>query len=452
MDRYLMHHLVEWKENVRRMPLILRGPRQVGKSHLVEQFGKIHFKQMVTVNFDLSPELKRCFVDFSPTAILNQLELTLGVTIGTYADTLLFLDEIQECPQAIQALRYFKEQLPDLPVIAAGSLLEFVINQADFRMPVGRIQYLYLRPLCFEEYLAARGFEKLAVFLREATIEEGIPEVIHQRLTQLLQEYLIIGGMPAAIVEFMATNRFQMTQAVQAALLATYRNDFGKYAKHTQHRYLQILFAKAPGLVGEHFKFAKVDAELRARELKPALSLLEMAGLVRCIYRTNGAGLPLISTRDELHYKLHFLDVGLMVKAAELPAELLLRQDFFAINRGALMEQFVGQELVAHMPPDELGALYYWSREQKGSQAEVDYVMAANGTLIPIEVKAGRTGRLKSLHLFLQEKKLAYGVKVSLDPLALEGNILSVPAYMLQSLPRLVGKYSNIPVNGGHCS
>ena len=272
-----MQQLVAWKVAPGRMPLILRGPRQVGKSYLIDQFGKSHFKQLVTVNFELNPKLKSCFSDLHPTAILNQLELMLHVTFGAEGETLLFLDEIQECPQALQALRYFKEQCPALPVIAAGSLLEFVLNSAEFRMPVGRVQYAYLRPLCFEEYLEARGFSQLVLFLREVTLEEGIPEGIHQQLLGLLQEYVIVGGMPGAVHQFITTERFQMVQSIQTALLATYRDDFGKYAKHTQYRYLQILFEKAPGLVGEQFKFSKVDDALRSRELKPALLLLESA-------------------------------------------------------------------------------------------------------------------------------------------------------------------------------
>lgn len=438
MDRYLLQNLMEWKDNPRRKPLIIRGPRQVGKSYLIEKFGKDYFKQQVIINFELSPHLKNCFNDLEPAQILNQLELTLGINLTHEPSTLLFLDEIQECPQAILALRYFKEKKIELPIIAAGSLLEFILEKAEFRMPVGRVQYLYLRPLSFEEYLIARGFSQLVSYLQNVTLTDTISDVVHQRLISLLREYIIIGGMPEVIAEFLLTERFQACQTLQESLLLTFRDDFGKYAKHTQHRYLQAVFERAPTLVGEAFSFNKVDSTLRARELKPALECLVMAGLIHLIYHTSGSGLPLISTRNDERYKLHFLDVGLMTKASRLPADLLLQENFFVLNRGSTMEQLVGQELLAYTPAEEDGSLNYWSREKKGSSAEVDYIIAVDNHVIPIEVKAGSTGRLKSLQVFLQEKKCPLGVKISTDPLAIKNNILCVPAYMIQSLPRLV--------------
>jgi predicted AAA+ superfamily ATPase len=438
MDRHILQKLIQWKNNPRRMPLIIRGPRQVGKSYLIEEFGKKFFKQHLTLNFELNPHLKNCFNDLNPIQILNQIELTLGVHITQEPSTLLFFDEIQECPQAILALRYFKEQKPDIPVIAAGSLLEFALDNAEFRMPVGRIQYLYLRPLSFEEYLIARGFSQLVSFLQAATLLEPPSEAIHQRLTSLLREYMIVGGMPNVVAEFLLTERFQACQSLQEGLLLTYRDDFGKYAKHSQHRYLQTCFERAPTLVGEDFNFSKIDPNLRARELRPALDSLVMAGLIHLIYHTSGSGLPLISTRNEQRFKLHFIDVGLMTKASRLPAAILLQEKFFTLNRGSTMEQFVGQELLAHTPAEEAGSLNYWSREKTGSSAEVDYIVAIDDHIVPIEVKAGSTGRLKSLQVFLQEKKCTLGVKISLDPLAIRNNILCVPAYMIQSLPRLV--------------
>lgn len=438
MDRYLIQPLLQWKENSRRMPLIIRGPRQVGKSYLIEEFGKKFFKQHVTINFELNPYLKTCFNDLDPTQVLNQIELTLGVKITEEPSTLLFFDEIQECPQAILALRYFKEKKPRIPIIAAGSLLEFALDKAEFRMPVGRIQYLYLRPLSFEEYLIARGFSELVSFLQNIIVTDVIPEAIHQHLTKLLREYMIIGGMPQVVEEFILTERFQSCQTLQESLLLTYRDDFGKYAKHTQHRYLQIFFERASALVGENFNFSKIDPNLRARELRPALECLKMAGLIHLIYHTSGSGLPLISTQNDQRFKLHFIDVGLMTRASRLSADILLQEKFFTLNRGSTMEQFVGQELLAYTPAEEAGSLNYWSREKTGSSAEIDYIIAIDDHIIPIEVKAGSTGRLKSLQVFLQEKKYSLGVKISMDPLGIKNNILCLPAYMIQSLPRLV--------------
>ncbi len=444
MDRYLMRDLIQWKENPRRMPLIIRGPRQVGKSYLIDAFGTKHFNQLITINFELSPHLNDCFNNLEPSKIINQIELALGITINNAPNTLLFLDEIQECPQAILALRYFKEKMPDLPVIAAGSLLEFALDKAEFRMPVGRVQYLYLRPLSFEEYLIARGFSQLVTFLHTVTLADTVPTVIHQRLMTLLREYIIVGGMPSAVAEFSLTERFQACQSLQEWLLLTFRDDFGKYASLSQHRYLKKLFERAPTLVGETFNFSKIDPNLRARELKPALECLIMSGLIHLIYHTSGSGIPLVSTRNDQRYKLHFIDVGLLTKSSQLPPSILLQENFFALNRGATMEQLVGQELLAYTPAENLGSLYYWSRDKKGSSAEVDYLVAVDDKVIPVEVKAGSTGRLKSIQVFLQENKYPLGVKISLDPLAIKNNILCLPAYMIQSLPRLVREQLNL--------
>lgn len=438
MDRHLYKKLIEWKKDPERMPLIVRGARQVGKSYLIEKLGKEQFKQIITINFELIPLAKRYFEDLNPAQIINQIELGLGVRIGDDGQTLLFLDEIQECPKAILALRYFKEQKNTVPVIAAGSLLEFTLNAEAFRMPVGRVQYLYLQPLCFEEYIMARGFTQLAVFLQNYTLTMDFPESLHMRLLELMREYMIVGGMPSAVNTFIETGRFQASQNQQQVLLSTYRDDFGKYAKQSQQRYLQTFFEKTPGLVGEKFKFSKIDPELRARELKPALEGLVMAGLIHLVYCTAASGLPLVSTRHDSHFKLLFVDVGLMVKAAQLPAELLLRADFFALNRGAVMEQLVGQELLALTPPEVGAALYCWVREKVSSMAEVDYLLAVDEHIIPIEVKAGSTGRLKSLQVFLQEKSSPLGVKISSASVTFEKNVLSVPVYMVHVLPRLV--------------
>lgn len=443
MDRYLLQNLIEWMNNPRRKPLIIRGPRQVGKSYLIEKFGKDYFKQQVTINFELQPHLKRCFLDPDPEQIINQLELTLAIRINEEPSTLLFLDEIQECPEAIVALRYFKEKKNSLLVIAAGSLLEFTLEKAEYQMPVGRVQYLYLRPLSFDEYLNARGFTQMITYLQNITLADTIPDAVHEQLIKLLREYIIIGGMPEVVAEYLATNRLQACQNIQESLLLTFRDDFGKYASHTQRRYLQIVFERAPLLVGENFNFSKIDASLRARELKPALECLIMAGLIQLIYQTSASGLPLITTRHDERYKLHFIDVGLMTKSSRIPADILLQEDFFALNRGSTMEQLVGQELLAYTPAEEQGALYYWNRDKKHSTAEVDYIIAVDNHVIPVEVKAGATGRLKSLQVFMQEKKSPLGVKISLDKLAMTNNILSVPAYMISSLPRLVRQVLN---------
>lgn len=233
------------------------------------------------------------------------------------------------------------------------------------------------------------------------------------------------------------TYDFNQCRIQQATLLSNYRQDFGKYAKHTQIKHLQRVFEKTPGLVGDHFKYAKVDPDARSKDVKSALELLQHAGLVYYIYSTAASGIPLITLMNEKKFKILFLDVGLMVYASRAEAELLLN-DIILVNRGAIAEQLVGQELLAYMPRYEEANLYFWCREKKSSMAEVDFIITVGSKIIPIEVKAGSTGQLKSLHLLMEEKNLKLGVRISQQPLSFDGKILSAPIYMTSEISRLV--------------
>jgi uncharacterized protein len=437
MKRDIEKDLLLWKNNPRKMPLLLRGARQVGKSYIVEKFGNEHFENLVVINFEEFPEYKNCFKTLDPIQIIATLELVSGKSIQA-EKTLLFLDEIQECPEAITALRYFKEQMPNLHVIGAGSLLEFVLNEDKFHMPVGRIQCMYLRPLSFAEYLDATGNEKLRTYLHNVQIKNQIEEVVHNRLLMLVREYFALGGMPAVVLEYLQSKSLLHSQEIQTSLLTTFRNDFGKYAKKMPHEHLQTIFSKAPGLVGQWLKYSTLDPDTSTVTLKKALKKLCDAGLVILVYATSGAGLPFIAHANEKKCKFLFIDIGLVKRACNLGLELLFTKDLMLINDGAMAEQFVGQELLAYFHKDDVNGLYAWKREAKNSSAEVDFLLAVDSLIVPIEVKAGATGTLKSLKMFLSERKLSLGVRVSELPLSLNQNILSIPFYLIEELPRLV--------------
>jgi len=439
MKRHLEKQLTEWKNSSLRAPLLLRGARQVGKSWLIEFFGREHFDSLAIVNLEQRPEFRLCFETLIPKKIISSIELLIGSPI-VIGKTLLFLDEIQECPQAIMSLRYFKEQMPQLHVIGAGSLLEFVLNDKDFSMPVGRVQFLHLRPLSFYEYLEACGRGSLCAHLRQVTISSPPTEVIHGELLKLLREYVAIGGMPAVISAYLQTESLYQCQNVQSDILSTYRRDFGKYAKVIVHKNLALLFEKAPGLIGQWFKYSKISQDVPSRDLKVALQYLSHAGLVFQVYHTAAVGLPLLSTRNEAKFKLLFLDVGLAKRAALLDIGSLLREDILLINQGALTEQFVGQELLAYSDSKMEEQLYFWVREARGSSAEVDYVIPMGNLIVPIEVKSGTSGRLKSLKLFMEEKQSLLGIHLSTNPLGRYGNVISVPLYMVAEIPRLVNE------------
>jgi predicted AAA+ superfamily ATPase len=437
MKRDLTRELLQWKDQKERMPLLVRGARQVGKSYIVEEFGKTNFENYVEINFEYQPELKGCFSSLDPHEIINKIRLLTGASI-VVGKTLLFFDEIQECPEAITSLRYFYEKLPNQHVIAAGSLLEFIFHNENFRMPVGRIQYLFLKPLSFGEYLSACGFEALREHLKTVSIETHIEEILHQQLLKLLREYLLLGGMPKVVRTFLQTKDVTEAQKIQASILTTYQDDFGKYAGSLDVRYLQTLFTRTPRLVSQRFFYKDVDPELRARELKQALEKLQSAGIVHKSHAVSASGIPLGAQINKKEFKLFFLDVGLVNRSMGFGSQILMEKDVILVNRGEIAEQFVAQELIAYFDPYSPPELYWWSREKPGSSAEIDFVIAHNERIFPIEVKAGKAGKLRSLKIFLNEKGGEIGIRISQNPLTMEEHLFSLPLYLIEHLPRLL--------------
>lgn len=439
IKRKIISSLLEWKNRPNRMPLLLRGARQVGKTSVVRTLGNTHYSSFVEINLEEQPRLISCFDNMDPEHIITTLSSFVGQQIIP-GESLLFIDEIQEAPKAIQALRYFKEKMPQLDVIGAGSLLEFALNASDFRMPVGRVEFLYLYPLSFEEQLEARGQTLLLNSIRNSNLEKPLAEPLHERALELYREYLVLGGMPAVNAQFIETGSIQQAQHLQLNLLTTYRNDFAKYSKKIYLPVLNQLFDKIPDLIAQQTKYSKIDPELKSRTIKEAIHLLRQAGLLQQVYSSAATGLPLNALLNYKKYKLTFLDCGLVNSQSQLPGELLIQKDSFLINRGALAEQFVGQELIANTSPYTKAELYYWAREKKNSQAEVDYITQAGSQIVPIEVKAGASGRLKSLAIFMEEQRLPLGIQVSQKPLGIEGKVLSLPVYSLFNLDNLLEK------------
>ena len=435
MQRQLLEALIQWKNAAEHMPLLLRGSRQVGKTYLIEHFGRTHFQHIVTLNFEHDAHLKKCFDTLNPRVILDALTLQTGASI-TPGETLLFLDEIQYCPKALEALRYFKERMPDLHVIGAGSLLEFMIEEEELSIPVGRVQYLYLYPLSFYEFLSAGPHEHWVAYLNDVNIGTDIS--IHEALLTQLRYYTALGGMPKVVDTYYKTQDPVQAQNMQRVILNTYHDDFPKYAKRHQIRHLQTVFEKLPGLVAKQFKYVDCDPDTNARELKKAIRALHCAGLTYPVYAVSASGIPLASQKNEKKFKLMMLDVGLMRHDANMTMQVMMDRDLLMVNRGSVAEQLVAQMLIAHGNPYWQAELFYWVREKQGSMAEVDYVINVDEHIIPLEVKAGATGRLRSIQQFMQEKKSPLGVQISQAPLSFNGQILSVPLYMVAEIPRLV--------------
>lgn len=432
MKRDLLNRLEKWRQSEDRRPILIRGARQVGKSWLVRQLGQ-RFDHFVELNFEENPALAKFFEgNLDPHPIVTNLSNYLGIPIVP-GQSLLFLDEIQACPRAVTALRYFYEEMPTLHTVGAGSLIEFELQ--NISMPVGRIESLYLYPMSFGEFLAALGREDLRRLL-QSRITPKIPDPLHQQLLSFVRDFTLIGGMPAVVQEYLKTKNLKKCQQIQAVLIETFQKDFAKYAKKSQIKYLRLLFEAIPSQLGHKFVYSHVSQEIKSRDLIAALDLLEMAGVTHRIYHSNCSGLPLGATANLKNFKLLFFDTGLALRLLGADVKhLFLNPDIRLVNKGALAELFVGLELIAYSDPHQRAALYYWHREERGSQSEVDFVIAVAGQILPIEVKSGPQGRLYSLRRFLEEKKAAKGVKISEGPYATTtGKIIEIPFYGIEAV------------------
>lgn len=398
MDRMIDQELRQWAINKRRKPLLLRGARQVGKTYAIEVLAKTQFNnELVKIDFEKMPLLAKIFAqDLDVKRIVPELELALGRPIVP-GRTLLFFDEIQQCPNALMSLRYFYEDLPELHVVAAGSLLEFILSEISF--PVGRVQFLNMYPMGFIEYLWAIGRNDFAQLLSEKP--KVLSETIHTLIRQELYRYFIIGGMPEAIQVYVDTNSIRESQLVHHELINAFRNDFGKYAVRANHFCLNEVLCSAAKEVGKQIKYAHLAQDFSGPTIKNAINLLSMAQLITIIPACHPPTLPLAAAVHAKTFKVACLDIGLMQALSGLPLTIQdLDKDLLTIYRGSLAEQFIAQEL--RFTQDE-GNLYFWQRFEKSSSAEVDYLVVKDSAVVPIEVKSGSSGRLRSLHLLMKE-------------------------------------------------
>lgn len=433
MKRTILHELKKWKEDARRKPLLIRGARQVGKTYIIRQLGK-EFQDYVELNFELNPEAKKIFnFDLDPERIIRDISAFTRKKI-TPGVSLLFFDEIQEAPGAISALRYFYEMLPRLHVIAAGSLLDFELE--NIGLPVGRVASIYMHPLSFMEFLAAKNEGLLIETIIDHDESRGLNEALHNKLLLLLGEYMTVGGMPEAVASFVENPDINRCFKIHRTIIDAFRQDFHKYAKKYQVKYVELLFNSIPVSLGKKFKFSNIPGEYRKRELMPALELLIKAGVATRIIHSSGQGIPLAAAAKEDVYKVLFLDIALSQSVlGSDAASWLLDPGINFINKGGLTEAFVGQELLAYSTPDQKSDLFYWQREERASNAEVDYLIRKNERIIPIEVKSGAAGHLKSLRLFLDEReKSNFGIRFFVSNFFKDNDIHTYPLYAVAKL------------------
>ena len=400
MFRKIEQKLIEWKQHPRRKPLIIKGARQVGKTFSIKQFGEGHFECLIVLDFEKDPGLNQLFEpDLNTARILRLLEVRFRQKLQLDR-TLLFLDEIQRCPKAIAALRYFFEEQPRLAVIAAGSLLEFELEKVSF--PVGRVQFLHMFPLTFEEFLLNSKNELLLNYRPALHSSKPLESALHEQFINELKLYFSVGGMPEAVACYLETHSFLEVANVHENLVQAYIQDILKHEKNLELDSFALVFSALSRNIGKPIKYTTLGQGLSVYKTKQILSVLEKSLLAHPVRCSSAASLPLGElNRSSLKFVL--VDIGLLRQMYGLSIDAIMNsKNILSGNLGSLCEQYVGQELMAS-GGSQNHMLYYWARSEKSSNAEVDYLMADEGIIFPLEVKQGPAGTLKSLHLFLKE-------------------------------------------------
>ena len=443
-SRYIDRDLLEWKVSSQRKPLLVRGARQVGKSTAIRELGT-QFRYFVEINLEKQPTLQTLFTkDINVKKTCEALSLIVNIPIVA-GETLLFIDEIQVCQEAMMALRYFKEDYPELHVIAAGSLLEFALEELP-SFAVGRIRSLYMYPFSFDEFLLAQGLEALVEFKRKASSAQPLFEGIHQQLIDQLRSFYLVGGMPAAVSEWVENKSYLSCMRVHNDILDTYQDDFSKYKKRVSPVLLRKVLRSVALQAGNKFVFAQVANDIRSAQIKEALHLLTLAGLVVPVKHSDANGLPLGAEENENYTKYLFLDLGLMQTMLSTPAaDILLSSNVDFVNKGATSEMFAGLELIKYQDCFRKVEMYYWQTASRNGNAEIDYLQVKDGRIVPVEIKASTSGSMQSLWLFMRKKHLNQAVRCSLENFGTfeyvdsqdEGNVRHVeicPLYALSNV------------------
>ncbi len=437
LTRLVENHLLNWKDSSERKPLLLRGARQVGKTSVVRHFSK-KFKNYLEINFEEQPELKNIFESqLSIEAICEQLELLTSVSIID-GKTLLFIDEIQACPEAIKTLRFFYEKRPTLHVIAAGSLLEFALAELP-SFGVGRIRSLFVYPLSFEEFLLALGEGKLRDYLLNSTFDTPLLDPVHEKLRQLHFKFLIIGGMPEAVKAYAQGKSMLDVQRILDDLVISVQADFDKYkARFPAVRLIEV-FNSVAAQTGNKFTYTYSGASLNYLQIKEALHLLELAGLIYPVTHSAANGIPIGAEANPKKRKMLIFDTGIFQRIMGLNlGELLLDQDLALVNKGNIAELAVGLELIKTQDAYNKQYLYYWQRESKNSQAEVDYVVQIGLRILPVEVKSGTKGRMQSLYSFIHEKNVDFGLRISSENFGVLEQVKILPIYAVHLIYKMI--------------
>ncbi len=432
MKRYAIKQLIRWKESQDRKPLIIRGARQVGKTWLMQEFGKTQYKKTIYINFENNDLMCEHFSkDLDTQRIINGLELEYSAIDAQ--NTLIILDEIQECPKALTALKYFYENNPEYHIVAAGSLLGVALHE-NISFPVGKVDFLDLYPLSFLEFLEALGENSFAELLNNPNSENI--KTFKPKYIEWLKQYYFVGGMPEAVNNFIKNKDYKKVRKIQENILDAYRNDFSKHISSTGKLKIDLLWDSIPNQLTQEskkFVYKKIKQGARAEEFEEALAWLMNCGLVYKINRITKPALPIKAYEDTKAFKLFVLDVGLLCALSKLPARTLIEGDkIFTEFNGALAEQYVLQQLKTL---EDMEVAYWIS---KSGNAEIDFIIQTDGYVIPVKVKANTNIQAKSLKTYREKFQPEKSIRTSLADFEINNGLYNIPLFM-------IGKISDFP-------
>jgi predicted AAA+ superfamily ATPase len=436
MKRHAMSKLLSWKNKANKMPLIVEGTRQVGKTWLIQEFGKMQYKNTIYINFDINIKAREIFQrNIAPRNIINELELLSASKIDPPSSLIIF-DEIQECNRALVSLKYFSEQAQEYNIIAAGSLLGVALH-GNNSFPVGKVETLRLYPLNFVEFLEAIGEMRYNQVLKNQ--DYNLFNVIEDELISKLKLYYFIGGMPKAVLSYTQQHSMEEVRAIQENIIANYEKDFSKHINIASIPKVGMIWNAIPAQLAKEKKqwiYKNIKEGARASQYEDALYWLEKIGLVYKVNRVNNIGIPLASYQ-EIAFKLYMLDVGLLSAKAGLTIQNLAEpnQELFSHFKGALTEQYVLQELTSMNPKPQI---FYWANDRSKGTAEVDFVIQVDGNIIPIEAKASINLQAKSLKTYIDYYKPNIAVRTSLARYNKTKIIYDIPLYLIGQLINII--------------
>ncbi len=429
MQRYALKHLIDWKNKKNHKPLVIQGARQVGKTWLMQEFGKKYYEQVAYINFDVDLKSREIFdVDYDTERLIMDIGLATKTKINA-ENTLIIFDEIQECPRALTSLKYFRENAPQYDIIVAGSLLGVACHEGT-GFPVGKVSFMNLFPLSFEEFLLAMREERFVELLNKKDFKTI--KLFNNKYEKLIKQYCYVGGMPEIVQDFVENKDFESVRNLQKEILSAYEEDFTKHIPTNTVAKIRLLWKSIPAQLSKEnkkFIYGAAKEGARARDFEAALSWLINSGLVYRVNKITKPDLPITAYEDFNSFKLFMLDVGLLGAMTDLQADTIIDGNrIFEEFKGAITEQYVLQQFktIKDLP------VFYWSNET--SRAEIDFVIQIKSDVVPVEVKAERNLQAKSLKVYMEKFKPNYAIRTSMADYKKTDNLIDLPLYTLENI------------------